>query len=117
MNEERFKKFTINIPVENHEKLEHSAKMQGVTKSEIVRQSLDFYFQKQDEKEILKAILMRLDNLRVDNINLDVLCNRLSSFLNHYSEKTLSAEDNKKLRADVLAQINDLIIKKGYSKI
>ena len=102
---------------EMKEKIDSAAKINKKTSSDIIREALNFYFQKQDEKEILKAILMRLDNLRVDNINLDVLCNRLSSFLNHYSEKTLSEEDNKKLRADVLAQINDLIIKKGYSKI
>ncbi len=116
MNEERFKKFTINIPVENHEKLEHSAKMQGVTKSEIVRQSLDFYFQKQDEKEILKAILTRLEYLRLDCQNLDLIGNRTNSFLNHYSENRLNAEDYKKLRADVLEEITDLKKKKGYDK-
>mgnify|MGYP006372076227 CR=1 FL=1 len=40
----------------------------------------------------------------------------MNSFLNHYSESTLSEEANKKLRANVLAQINELKKNKGYDK-
>ena len=54
--------------------------------------------------------------MRLDCQNLDLIGNRTNSFLNHYSENRLNAEDYKKLRADVLEEITDLKKKKGYDK-
>jgi predicted DNA-binding protein len=101
---------------EMKEKIDSAAKINKKTSSDIIREALNFYFQKQDEKEILKAILTRLEYLRLDCQNLDLIGNRTNSFLNHYSENRLNAEDYKKLRADVLEEITDLKKKKGYDK-
>ncbi len=116
MHKDNLERFTVNIPAEIHQKIKSIAEKKNITKTTFVREIFEEFFNKQDEKEILKAILLRLDYVRLEFQGIDMLCNRTNSFLNHYSESTLSEEANKKLRANVLAQINELKKNKGYDK-
>lgn len=52
---------------EMKEKIESAAKINKQNSSDIIREALDFYFQKQEE--ILNAILQRLDSMKFTSAN------------------------------------------------
>ena len=72
------------------------------------------------EKEISKAMLLRLEEIKYtmkENFeNLDIIITRSNSFLNFYAENKLDSEDYKKLRANVVEEIDSFIKIKEYKK-
>ncbi len=98
------------------EKIEATAKINKQNSSDVIRAALDLYFQKQDEKEMLNAILQRLDAIKRTSEDSDINSARVSIFMNHYVENDVSAEDYKVIRQKVLAELNGYVTKKGYVK-
>ena len=116
MIKEGRKQFSAYFSDEIDKKISEMASQNKTSKAKAIEQIIQFYFDKKDEKEILKAILLRLELLILECQNLDLVGNRTNVFLNHYSENRLNAEDYKKIRADVIEEMKKLKTSKGYDK-
>lgn len=120
MEEQMSEKITFLTTREMKSKIEFAAKISDQTSSDIIRQSIDLFFEKQEEKEISKAMLLRLEEIKYtmkENFeNLDIIITRSNSFLNFYAENKLDSEDYKKLRANVVEEIDSFIKIKEYKK-
>ncbi|WP_027360791.1 hypothetical protein [Desulforegula conservatrix] len=83
---------------EMKDRIEIAAKQTGQTSSDIVRHALDLYFQKNENTEILNAILQRLDAIKNTTENTERHASRTNIFLNLSAEHFMNSEEYEELR-------------------
>ncbi len=110
------KRFSIEVDSLMHEKILDYNKKNGISRVQVVQQALEFFFEKQDEKEIINAILQRLDEIKSISIKSEIYSVRANCFLNNSSEVSMDTEDYKKLREKVLKEMNTYLSSRGYDK-
>lgn len=102
---------------EMKEKIEAAAKINKQNSSDIIRTALDFYFQKQEEQEVLNAILQRLDFLKFISVQNEIHSYRMNTFMNYSYEKSMPPEEYKELKEKISKDTNNHILTKGYDRI
>ncbi len=115
-NEPNQKRFSISIDAETDQKISDYKIKKNISQVQVVQEALDFFFEKQNEKEIINAVLQRLDEIKSISKECEVYSFRTNSFLNTSSESSMNPEDYKKLRETVLKDVNTFLSSKGYRK-
>lgn len=101
------KRFSIEVDSLMHEKILDYNKKNGISRVQVVQQALEFFFEKQDEKEILNAVLQRLDAINTSIINIEVHANRTNLFLNRSAEHFMNSEEYSKIRRIVKEDLTE----------